>query len=68
MSGDVEKQGGGPITGVVGLQGGSHTVPFIAVGCAIGGLMAIAVMIVMCGVRITAKDGHQGKEPFSKEH
>ena len=68
MSGDVEKQEGGTITTVVGQLGENHTVPFIAVGSAIGVLLVIAVIIVMCGLRMMEKeDGRQGQEQFSNE-
>ena len=68
MSGDVEKQEGGTITTLVGQQGENHTVPFKSVGSAIGVLLVIAVIIVMCGLRMMEKeDGKQGQEQFSNE-
>ena len=67
MNSDVEKQERGSITDVAGPHGGNHTVPLSAVGSAIGVLLVLAVIIVMCGVRIMEEKGKQGKEPFSNE-
>lgn len=68
-SGDVEKQEGGTITALVGQHVENHTVPFIAVGSAIGVLLVIAVIIVLCGLRMMEKEeGKQDKEPFINEH
>lgn len=68
MSSDVEKQKGQTITDVVVQHSGNHTVPFIAVGCATGVLLVIAVIIVMCGVRIMEKEGKESKEKYINEH
>lgn len=42
--------------------------PFMAVGCGIGVLLVIAVIIVMCGVRIMEKEGKESKEKYINEH
>lgn len=69
MSGEAEKQEGGTITAAVGQHGANHTVPFIAVGIAIGVLLVIAIIIVLCGLRMMEKEaGKQGKEPLTNEH
>ena len=67
VSGDVEKQEGRIITQVVRPHSGNHTVPFIAVGSAIGVLLLIAVIIVTYGIRMMEKEGNGDKEPFSNE-
>ena len=67
MSGDVEKQGR-TVTEVVVEHSRNHSVPFIAVGCAIGALLVIAVVIVICGVRLMEKKGKQSKEQFTNDH
>ena len=69
MSGDVEKQEGGTFTSVAGQYSENHTVPIIAVGSAIGVLLVIAVIAVLCGLRMMEKEASiQGKEPLTNEH
>jgi len=68
MSSDVEKQEGRTITEMVVHHGGNRSLPFIAVGCAMGALLVMAVVIVMCGARIMEKEGKNNKEKFTNDH
>jgi len=67
MSSDVEKQEGRTITEMAVQHGGNRSLPFIAVGCAMGALLVIAVVIVMCGARIMEEEGKKNKEQFTND-